>query len=147
MTLTLKPHVFVYSVTKISNLSFCAIDSLSVISRVSLVKVCLHVSIVKLIWESWTWVTMTCRIQEWSFYLMDWRVHTVNSTHWGKKTEGSLGYEIKAALCSGPDLLGRGRLMALFHCMVRYGSVTARYGTVRLSSGRFCCFHCSLVPL
>ncbi len=26
-------------------------------------------------------------------------------------------------------------LLALFHCMVRYGSV--RYGTVRLSSGRF----------
>ncbi len=29
----------------------------------------------------------------------------------------------------------RGRLLALFHCMVRYGS--ARYGTVRLSSGQF----------
>ncbi len=29
-------------------------------------------------------------------------------------------------------------LMALFHCMVRFG--TAHYGTVRLSL----CFHCSL---
>ncbi len=28
-----------------------------------------------------------------------------------------------------------GPLIALFHCMVRFG--TARYGTVRLSSGRF----------
>ncbi len=31
-------------------------------------------------------------------------------------------------------------LMALFHCMVRYGSArlgTVRYGMVRLSSGRF----------
>ncbi len=30
--------------------------------------------------------------------------------------------------------------MALFHCMVRYGTVrfgTARYGTVLLSSGRY----------
>ncbi len=32
-----------------------------------------------LIWESWTWVTTTCRIQGWSFSLRDWRVHTV---HW-----------------------------------------------------------------
>ncbi len=36
-------------------------------------------------------------------------------------------------------------LMALFHCMVRYGSaqlVTVRYGSVRVGLR----FHCSLVP-
>ncbi len=31
--------------------------------------------------------------------------------------------------------LEMGRLLALLHCMIRFG--TARYGTVRLSSGRF----------
>ncbi len=40
----------------------------------------------------------------------------------------------------------RWRLMALFHCMVLYGS--ARLGTVRLGSVQVgLCFHCSLVPL
>ncbi len=37
-------------------------------------------------------------------------------------------------------------LMALFHCMVRYGSArlsTERYGSVRVGLR----FHCSLVPL
>ena len=32
-----------------------------------------------LVWESWTWVPMICRIQEWSCSLLDWGVHTV---HW-----------------------------------------------------------------
>ena len=32
-----------------------------------------------LVWESWTWVTMICRIQEWSSSLLDCGVHTV---HW-----------------------------------------------------------------
>ena len=31
-----------------------------------------------LVWESWTWVPMICRIQEWSGSLLDWRVHTVD---------------------------------------------------------------------
>ncbi len=35
------------------------------------------------VWESWTWVTMTCRIQEWSCSLMDWR-GTVSWRCWGK---------------------------------------------------------------
>ena len=30
------------------------------------------------VWESWTWVTTTCRIQEWSCCLLDWRVVIVN---------------------------------------------------------------------
>ena len=30
-----------------------------------------------LVWEIWTWVTTTCRMQEWRSYLLDWRVHTV----------------------------------------------------------------------
>ena len=32
-----------------------------------------------LVWESWTWAPMICRIQEWSCSLLDWGVHTV---HW-----------------------------------------------------------------
>jgi hypothetical protein len=32
-----------------------------------------------LVWESWTWVPMICRIQEWSCSLLNWGVHTV---HW-----------------------------------------------------------------
>ncbi len=38
------------------------------------------------------------------------------------------------------DVVLETSLMALFHCMVWYGSArlgTVRYGTVRLSSGRF----------
>ena len=31
-----------------------------------------------LVWESWTWVPMICRIQEWSCSLLDWGVHTVD---------------------------------------------------------------------
>jgi len=30
------------------------------------------------VWQNWTWVTTTCRIQEWSSCLLDWRVQTVN---------------------------------------------------------------------
>lgn len=29
------------------------------------------------VWESWTWATTTCRTQEWSCSLLDWRVHNV----------------------------------------------------------------------
>ena len=29
-----------------------------------------------LIWESWTWVTITQETQEWSFWLLDWRIQT-----------------------------------------------------------------------
>ena len=30
-------------------------------------------------WESWTWEEASCRIQEWSSCLPDWRVHNVDS--------------------------------------------------------------------
>ena len=29
------------------------------------------------IWESWTWLTTSCRIQEWSFSVLNWRVQNV----------------------------------------------------------------------
>ena len=37
-----------------------------------------------LVWESWTWVPMICRIQEWSCSLMDWGVQTVHWKHSGQ---------------------------------------------------------------
>ncbi len=46
--------------------------------------------------------------------------------------DGAIVYNTAGAHAA--ELRGR-TFMALFHCMVRYG--TARLGTVRLSSGRF----------
>ena len=44
------------------------------------------------IWESWTWVTTTCRIQEWSccVILIFCRVHTVDWRLWGQFTDSLL---------------------------------------------------------
>ena len=36
------------------------------------------------IWESWTWVTMICWIQEWRFSLLDWRVQIADWRLWGQ---------------------------------------------------------------
>ena len=36
------------------------------------------------IWESWIWVTTSCRIQEWSCCVIFWRVHTVDWRLWGQ---------------------------------------------------------------
>lgn len=35
-------------------------------------------------WESWTWVTVTCWIQEWSCFVLDWGIHTVNYRYYGQ---------------------------------------------------------------
>ena len=54
-------------------------DWVAVICQREAVKLCPQFSAPSpLVWESWTWVTTTCRIQEWSICLLDWRVHTVN---------------------------------------------------------------------
>ena len=52
--------------------------------RRTLVESCLQLSAQTVTWESWTWVTTTCRIQEWSCSLMYWRVHTVDWRSWGQ---------------------------------------------------------------
>ena len=55
-----------------------------------------------LVWESWTWVTTTCRIQEWSSCLLDWRVHTVNWRLSGqnkKKKKTCTDWTITVPLC------------------------------------------------
>ena len=49
------------------------------------------------IWESWTWVTTTCRIQEWSDFLLNWRVHTVSLKLSG---QDSLFYFIISSNCT-----------------------------------------------
>ena len=36
------------------------------------------------IWQSWTWVATTCRIQEWSCCRLDCRVQTVDWRLWGQ---------------------------------------------------------------
>lgn len=36
------------------------------------------------IWESWSWVETSCRIQEWSCCVVFWRVHTVDWRLWGQ---------------------------------------------------------------
>lgn len=35
-------------------------------------------------WESWKWVIMICRIQEWSCCVQHWRVHIVDLKLWGQ---------------------------------------------------------------
>ena len=45
------------------------------------------------IWESWTWVPMICRIQEWSCSLLDWGVHTVHWKFSGQITQCANSYK------------------------------------------------------
>ena len=53
-------------------------DWLTVSSQRQVLKLCPQFSAASpLIWESWTWVTTTCRTQEWSSFLLDWKVHTL----------------------------------------------------------------------
>ena len=40
------------------------------------------------IWESWSWVETSCRIQEWSFSVLDWRVQPVYWRLWGQLKTG-----------------------------------------------------------
>ena len=48
----------------------------AVICQREAVKLCLQfLAPSPLVWESWTWVTTTCRIQEWSCCHQDWRVY------------------------------------------------------------------------
>ena len=55
-------------------------DWLTVTSQRETVQLCPQFSAPSpLVWEIWTWVTTTCGIQEWSSFLLDWRVQTV---HW-----------------------------------------------------------------
>ena len=52
----------------------------AVICQREVVKLCPQFSAPSpLVWESWTWVTTNSRIQEGSWSLLDWRVHTA---HW-----------------------------------------------------------------
>lgn len=39
------------------------------------------------VWQSWTWVIMTCRILEWNFSLLDWRVRIVHWKLWGQESD------------------------------------------------------------
>lgn len=67
-----------------SSVFSCVADSSSgwvaVTSQREAVELCLQFSAPSpLVWEIWTWVTTTCRIQEWNYCVMDWTLHTV---HW-----------------------------------------------------------------
>ena len=45
------------------------------------------------VWQSWTWITTTCRIQEWSCSLLDWRVQVVD---WRPSGQNSLTSEAQS---------------------------------------------------
>ena len=54
-------------------------DWMAVTSQREAVKLCPQFSVPSpLVWERWTWVTTTCRIQEWRDFLLNWRIHAVS---------------------------------------------------------------------
>ena len=57
----------------------------SVTSQREAVQLCPQFSALSpLVWESWIKVTTTCRIQEWSYCLLDWKVHNGDWRLWGQ---------------------------------------------------------------
>lgn len=92
------------------SIAYCLSVWVLVICRREAVKLCPQSSApIPLVWESWTWVTTTCRTQEWSCWLLEWRVHTVNWRLSGQaatrivpyQSMKSQNYKLLCAVCCG----------------------------------------------
>ena len=66
-------------------LTVVSLDWVAGTSQRSAVKLCHQFSAPsRVVWESWTWVTTTCGIEEWCCYLQECRVHIVDWKHSGQ---------------------------------------------------------------